>query len=245
MMHCFSTRTLRVVLLAAILLGAGSLAAVPLTLKYQVKDLGTGTYQYDFVLVVDNNDMTYQPGQAWRWLIFGDHATSSPLTAWQISSGQLPVGPWTGMSSSGGGHNGPTFSYVLDYWTPSGIGDALHWRGTSTANLPQGQLLWSTLAGTLNGGVAANFTVAERVDPGLDVDAIKGTAASVLNNENGGGIGYQAATFRILNNGNASDDISSITIEGLGTGDHGTAYTSFQLYRDQTASGTVRILRRR
>ncbi len=239
MMHCFSTRTLRVVLLAAILLGAGSLAAVPLTLKYQVKDLGTGTYQYDFVLVVDNNDMTYQPGQAWRWLIFGDHATSSPLTAWQISSGQLPVGPWTGMSSSGGGHNGPTFSYVLDYWTPTGIGDALHWRGTSTANLPQGQLLWSTLAGTLNGGVAANFTVAERVDPGLYVDATKGTAASVLNNENGGGIGYQAATFRILNNGNASDDISSITIEGLGTGDHGTAYTSFQLYRDQTASGTV------
>lgn len=239
MKHYFVTRMMRVGLLAAIVLGASSLAAVPLTMKYQVKDLGGGQFQYDFMLEVDNNDNSYVVGQGWRWLIFGDSATSSPLTGWAISAGQLPVGPWTGMSSSGGGHNGPTFSNVLDYWVPTGVGDCLHWRGTSTANLAQGQLLWSTLAGTLNGGVAANFTIATRLDPGITVEATKGTAASVLNNETGGGNGFQAGTFNILNNGNLADTVSSITVQGLGTGNHLTAYTSFELFRDQTASGTV------
>lgn len=87
------------------LFGAGSLNAVPMTMQYQVADLGGGIYQYDFILVVDNNDNSYAAGQGWGWLIFGDQqSASSPLTGWTIGTGQLPVGPWTGMSSSGGGH---------------------------------------------------------------------------------------------------------------------------------------------
>ncbi|MCA8947742.1 MAG: hypothetical protein KDB29_16015, partial [Planctomycetes bacterium] len=156
-----------------------------------------------------------------------------------MSSGQLPVGPWTSLGSTGGGHNGPSFNYVLDYWVPSGIGDALHWRGTSTADLAQGQLLWSNIAGTLNGATSANFVAATRVAPGITVDAVAGTASSVFNNETGGGNGYQAGTFQILNNGTAAETVTDITVEGLGTGDHTSVYSSFQIYEDVTGSGSV------
>lgn len=233
------TRWLIVLFLAAVF-GASSLSSVPITMYYQVKDLGGGTYQYDFTLHVDNNDNTYQPGQGWRWLIFGDQSSAaSPLTNWQISSGQLPVGPWTQMSSSGGGHNGPTFASVSVHWVPSGIGDALHWRGTSTANLAQGQMLWSTISSQLNGATPANFTVATRVDPGIAVIGTRGTAATVPNDETGGGNGFQAGKFTIENNSTISTTVSSIQIEGMGSGAHTSAYTEFAIYRDQTGSGSV------
>lgn len=221
--------------------GAGSLSAVPMTMYYQVTDLGGGVYQYDFTVHVDNNDSSFQQGQGWPWMIFGDAPSPgpSPLTAWSIASGQWPVGPWTSMSSSSGGHNGPTFQPVLTHWIPNGIGDAIHWRGTSTSDLAQGQLLWSTISTHLNGAVPANFTVATRLDAGFFVDATIGTAAGVVNTENGGGNGYQAAVFDIANNGTAADTITDFTIQGWGTGDHTGAYSSFQVYRDQTGSGTV------
>jgi hypothetical protein len=44
------------------------------------------------------------------------------------------------------------------------VGDFLAWSGTSDANLVQGDLLFSTIAGTLNNGVAANFEVANRIE---------------------------------------------------------------------------------
>ncbi|MES9938386.1 MAG: PEP-CTERM sorting domain-containing protein, partial [Sedimenticola sp.] len=87
-----------------------------------------------------------------------------PLTDFIGDSDDLPIGPYTSYSYSSGGHNGPTLGHVLDYWIPTSIGDYLSWSGTSTANLTQGELLFSTLAGTLNGGVAANFEVANRTD---------------------------------------------------------------------------------
>ena len=72
------------------------------------------------------------------------------------------MGPWTGYTTSGGGHNGPTFSPVLNYWVPTGVLESLSWSGTSTANLMQGDLLFSTLA-VQNGAVGANFDVAQRI----------------------------------------------------------------------------------
>jgi hypothetical protein len=139
--------------------------AGPLRLDYTVSDLGGGLYDYEFTLVLDNNDSSWSSGQGWRWLIFGDAPSPgpSPLTAFTIDSGDLPVGPWTGLSSSSGGHNGPSFSPVTTYWIPTAVGETLTWSGTSTANLAQGQMLWSTIAGTLGGAVPANFDVANLV----------------------------------------------------------------------------------
>jgi PEP-CTERM motif len=156
-------------LLVSVLMGVGNPAlAVPLRLDYSVQDIGGGLFNYEFTLVVDNNDGSYAAGQGWRWLVFGDAVASpTPLTNFVGDVSDLPVGPWTSFTSSGGFHNGPTFSSPLNYWVPGGIGDSLSWSGTSTANLPQGQLLWSTLGGTLNGAVAAGFAVAQRVpEPG-------------------------------------------------------------------------------
>jgi hypothetical protein len=136
--------------------------ATPLTLNYSVSDLDSG-YDYEFDLVLDNNDASWTVGQGWRWLIFGDQASSpSPLTDFIGDLSDLPIGLWTSYSTSGGSHNGPTLSYVLDYWIPTSIGDTLSWSGTSTANLAQGELLFSTLAGTLNGAVVANYEIANR-----------------------------------------------------------------------------------
>ena len=135
---------------AALALTAGSAQATPLRLDYCVTDAGGGQFQYTFVLTLDNHYNTWAPGQAWRWFIFGDaNSTTSPLEPFVGDPTWLPVGPWTGYSGSGGGHNGPTFASVLDYWTPSGVGDRLVWQGTSPNDLPEGQMLFSTLAGTM------------------------------------------------------------------------------------------------
>src|SRR5262249_22447224 len=140
---------------------AGTASATPLRLEYCVTALGGGVFEYQFTLTLDNHDNSWAAGQAWRWFIFGDaNQSASPLTGWVDSGTTWPVGPWTSFTSSGGGHNGPTFNYVLDYWTPPAVGAQLTWRGTSTAFLQQGQMLFSTLAGTLNGGIAADFEVA-------------------------------------------------------------------------------------
>jgi hypothetical protein len=138
----------------------GTSTTTPLTLFYTVDDLGGGIYNYEFRLKLTNLDGSWQPGQGWRWFIWGDcrGPCTSPLTSFIGDPSDLPVGPWTGYSSSGGGHNGPTFSEVLLYWIPLKDGETLAWSGTSTANLTKpGELLFSTIAGTLGGAVPSDY----------------------------------------------------------------------------------------
>ena len=52
---------------------------------------------------------------------------------------------------------------VLAWWTPSDVNDQLYWSGKSTANLPQGELLFSTILAS-NGATQAIFKVANEVD---------------------------------------------------------------------------------
>lgn len=152
------------------------LASSPLRLEYLVKDIGGGLFSYDFTLSVDNNDGSYIPGQQWGWIIFGDapFPGPSPLTDWvgDLSNSSPLIASF---SSSGGGNNGPTLylygpaiTGVLNPWTPSGIGDSLIWSGTSTANLSQDELLFSTLnpqgeiSAISHPGNRANFQMAFR-----------------------------------------------------------------------------------
>jgi hypothetical protein len=128
------------------LLSAGALVAAsgaarattPLRLDYCVDAQGGGLYAYTFTLTLDNHDGTWASGQGWDWLIFGDASgQSSPLRNFTMTS-SFPVGPWTSLTSSGGGHNGPTFNPVTNaYWIPSAVGDSLTWSGTSTAFLDE------------------------------------------------------------------------------------------------------------
>jgi len=143
------------------IVGAISAQATPLRLDYSVTDLGGSLFDYEFKLVLDNNDGSWTVGQAWRCLVFGDAKSSpTPLINFVGDPSDLPVGSWTYYTATIGYHNGPTFGPVPDFWTPTGIGDFLNWSGTSTADLAQGLLLFSTFSGT---GVSADFEVANRV----------------------------------------------------------------------------------
>ncbi|MEZ5993137.1 MAG: DUF1573 domain-containing protein [Planctomycetota bacterium] len=124
------------------------------------------------------------------------------------------------------------------YWFPSEIGDSFEMVIDANQLLTQGQLKWSAFT-TTGGGVQGNFLDVNIVD-GIYATATKGTRPDVLNNETGGGNGYEAADFRLRNtNASASIDVTSIEIEGLKSSLHTSAYSEIALYRDQTGSGTV------
>jgi len=162
------TNTHKMIAMASMLAMPALAVGQSLELEYTVTDLGGGTYEYEFFLSPDDG---WEPGFGWRWFIFGDEPSVSaggtgmtPLTDFVGDPASLPIGPWTFYTTSGGGHNGPTLGGVLDFWIPAAGDETLTWKGTSTADLEQGELLFSTLAGTEGGAVAANFDVATRLD---------------------------------------------------------------------------------
>jgi hypothetical protein len=126
------------------------------------KDLGGGLYEYDFSLRVNTNPQTWVPGQGYGGLIFGDVPSAnapSPLADFTMTS-SIP-GPWTGLGSASGYHNGPSFRPSTDgslnpiLWTPTSTADRLNWTGTSHTNTTT--LFWST-GFTSNGATPAEFT---------------------------------------------------------------------------------------
>lgn len=140
--------------------------ATPLRMEYSVKDLGAGSFQYDFSLILDNNDGTWFCGQGFDWIIFGDNPypySSSPLTNFVGNPTDLPIGPFTYYTSSSGDHNGPTLRSSdpnnSQPWIPSHVGDRINWSGTSSANLYQGSLLFTNLWGNVaNETITTNTT---------------------------------------------------------------------------------------
>lgn len=162
-MRCF----LRCVLVLTAL-WAGTSQATPIKLDYSVESIGAGTFNYEFYLTLDNNDGSWAAGQGWGWLVFGDapRFVASPLTDFVGDPADFPIGPWDGYSLSSGGHNGPTLVNALVYWTPTFVGETLNWSGTSTADLLQGEFLFSTLR-SVNDAVLADYEVATRIAPNV------------------------------------------------------------------------------
>lgn len=157
-------RRLSVLSAAALALTAGTASATPLRLDYCIQATGPGQFRYTFTLTLDNNDNSWAPGQGWGWLIFGDASgQTSPFNGFTPDPGTFPLGPWTGLTSSGGGHNGPTFDPVVGAdWVPSAVGDSLTWSGTAPAYIAPPGMKFSTLQAS-GGAVPANFEVAVRV----------------------------------------------------------------------------------
>lgn len=142
----------------------GSVSATPLSLDYSISNAGGGLYQYDFSLVVDNNDGSWTAGDNFNWIIVGDCGPScpSPLANWNwLSSSE----PGFQLSISSGGHNGPTLIDTTPTvseggWYTFAIGDTLNFSGTSSAYLGQGEMLWSNLyRGAGDTSTLANFEV--------------------------------------------------------------------------------------
>jgi hypothetical protein len=150
--------------LAMSLVAGSAHADSPLELQYAVTAGASGQYDYDFTLKLDNHTGSWSAGQGWSWITFGDAAdTTSPLADFAMTS--AAPAPFSTLNFSGGGHNGPTFligDAGFVYWTPSAVGDELTWTGTSSVDLAQGQLLFSTLA-PQGGAAVADFQVADLV----------------------------------------------------------------------------------
>lgn len=140
------------VVACAICFGAGQAHATPLAMSYEITDIGGGLYDYEFKLVLDNNDGSWSAGHRWNWIVFGDKlSSSSPLSDFAGDTGDLPIGPFIAYTYCFGGHNGPTLldnsqqDYYMAGWQPAGIGDFLAWSGTSAAYVGQGDMFFSTL----------------------------------------------------------------------------------------------------
>lgn len=157
-------RTLRpLIVLTLALFCALKIQASPISLNYTVTDLGGGLYDYEFTLTLDNHDNSFAAGQGWSWITFGDvQGGPTNLTNFTFDQNDFPVGAFTDGTFSFGGHNGPTLlmgNSNIAYWMPTTVGSVLQWSGTSTANLGQGSLAFSTLI-TTGGAVAADFETA-------------------------------------------------------------------------------------
>lgn len=144
-----------ILLAIPLLLTAIGASASPLRLDYTVS--GSGVYHYDFNLIMDNHDSSWGVGQTVSWIVFGDSPTTSPLNDFVGDLASLPIGPFVSYTTTSGDHNGPSLSnWLLPYnpnltyqWSPTTVGENLHWSGTSANYLGQGQLQFSTLAGTM------------------------------------------------------------------------------------------------
>jgi hypothetical protein len=142
---------------------ASAAMASPLDLSYSIADTGSGFFEYDFTLTLDDHDNSWVAGQDFNWITFGDATSSaSPLTNFV---GDVAPAPFTSFSASSGYHNGPTLLSTANNfagWAPTAVGDSLSWSGSSSAFLGQGQLLFSNLIGS---GVHADFEVATLAVP--------------------------------------------------------------------------------
>jgi hypothetical protein len=151
-------------LLAACMSAAGAANATPLTMEYCVAPAEDGGFEYTFTLRLTDADGTWQPGQSFNWIVFGDaDRASSPLADF-VGIGEMPT-PWgdDGVRYSTGTHNGPS---LIDYgrfmnfpgWTPGEMGQSVTWRGRSSVYLTS--LAWSNILGS---GEQARFEPAVRV----------------------------------------------------------------------------------
>jgi hypothetical protein len=156
---------LRGLLCFTAILASAQVHAGFLTLDYTTSAFGLGQFKYDFKLTVTNQDNSFAVGKNVNWIIFGDVPSGpSPLTGFSLLSESF-TNPSMVLTSSGGGHNGPSwidFSNISGGgWIPVGVGDFVTWSGVASVNVTTG-LRFSNLHGA-GGGVNANFDLANYV----------------------------------------------------------------------------------
>lgn len=144
-------KTLKTLAIAALALVAQATVATPLTLSYQVTNLGS-SYQYDFNLVLDNHDNSWAAGEQWDWLVFGDrvgggsNAEAIKCVDWTWIS--LAAGSTSTCSS--GAHQGNTLGLggngvILPGWSPTAVGQSLSWSGKTSTLVSPDNMYWSSL----------------------------------------------------------------------------------------------------
>ncbi len=188
---------IRSCVVAAGLFAVGGLAAAasasPFTLTYCATASSGGGYIYNFKLTMDNNDGSWAPGQGIGWIVFGDAPSgeTSPIADFAVDPSSLPIGPWTQIQGTGGGHNGPTFGPVVVqqppfdaiFWVPEAVGDSLEWAGFAANDTPAGAMQWSALfaqgRGVVNFEVGAIVCQSQCSSGDFDNDGDTGTDADI------------------------------------------------------------------
>lgn len=167
-------------LTAAILcLMVTSANAVPFRLDY-VKTQDGAFFNYDFRLIVDNNDGSFFSGFEIDALVVGDAILSpSPFTEGGAFFTTLPSG--AGATSVSGFHNGPTIGFVDGsvigtFLSFTSIGDFVAFSGRSGADVADGDLFWVHLQGDQGNGASL---IANEVD-GFAVTTVPAPAALPL-----------------------------------------------------------------
>lgn len=152
---------------AALAVSGLNAAATPLSLQYEKSSIGSGIFQYDFVLTLDNHDGSWQANDEWDWIVFGANDFGGGYSSFDVNGGEAGGLDWTTTNYSlpitdirdtGGGVNGPTLwidgDVSLPGWKPLAVGETLRWSGTSGVDIGNGSMRWSVLA---VGGNAKDF----------------------------------------------------------------------------------------
>lgn len=103
--------------------------ATPFTLEYSILDLGVDGYQYNFELILDNNDGSFEAGQQFDWLTFGNQVVEDGSSGAYGSWSWLTVPTGFVTTSTSGSRNGPTLQYgetlLLPGYSPPKSGKCL------------------------------------------------------------------------------------------------------------------------
>jgi hypothetical protein len=124
-------------------------ASAPFTLDYSVTPVGPN-YQYNFSLVLDNNDGSWVPGQEFNWLIVGA-AVNQPSPFAELDSFFTSIPANSYATSTSGFLNGPTLCFGMSCadpyngYQPTALGETLNFTGLSSTLIGPDQLDWIVL----------------------------------------------------------------------------------------------------
>lgn len=238
----------------ALLVGAAafcaSVGATPLTLEYTVTG-SSPPYTYNFRLVLDNHDNSWQQGMGWQNIVFGQaplgQGGSAPFVSWITDSSSYPVGPftatyWANYMYGGVPHDAPIFYDHAppsgQHWIPAGVNSAIVWCGTCNVALGQGLMAWSDAGVRIGGATGIYLEPARRVGAHLYHKALlPSQAITVPRDFTGGGSGFSIGTFEIASGPDAVN-LTSITLEASGSGDDSNAFSEIGLFVDTNNNGT-------
>ena len=167
---------LRLATAFAVFMVANAAHAIPFSLFYTLSDIGGGQFQYDFELVLDNNDGSHTAGDGYNWFSIGSGFTpgsantDSPFSEGRSFFTSLPT-DWSATAAFGG-YDGPTLYHggriSTASYTPS-VGASIFFQGVSSTEVADGDLYFNYLVGS-NTDTRQSF-VAERVDATVPLPA--------------------------------------------------------------------------
>lgn len=157
----------RMVIIGGVLVGLGwttAAQAIPiddfnqLTLYYSViheDGRPQNPYHYDFNLTLTNGNGAWEPGQGWGDITFTRSPFDSPdALKWETDSVDEPFsflhGYFQGrfyQTSLGPMRTVGEDGVSITTWTPLHVGDALHWSGWTSRDVPQGEFKWDAFYG--------------------------------------------------------------------------------------------------